>query len=254
MLLLWDIDFTLLDIAEFKHDLYGRVLTSLTGRQFNGLASAPGLNTPEKVRLTLIAHGIFPAPQLVSDFVSALALGYCNSQSQLIQQGRLLPGALSALIRYSTVPHVTQAIVTGATAAIARGKLEAFDILRFFNFRCSSFGDETADRAHLIRAARDEYCRIMDEPMPFERVLLVADTTNDMSAASSVGAYAIGVATGKYSDGDLLSAGADTVLRDLTKLEPLDALILGNQSGMESLRGSRTELPDEFADRRYGSR
>jgi phosphoglycolate phosphatase-like HAD superfamily hydrolase len=46
--------------------------------------------------------------------------------------------------------------------------------------------------------------------------VVIGDTPHDMSAALSAGARVIGVATGSYSEADLVAAGAHAVLSDLT--------------------------------------
>ncbi len=48
-------------------------------------------------------------------------------------------------------------------------------------------------------------------------VVYVGDTPADMAAAVQAGARAVGVATGSFTDRDLLAAGADRVLASLTE-------------------------------------
>lgn len=225
LLVLWDIDHTLMDVTPFRTSLYGSIVTALTGRIFQGVAATPGLNTVEKIRRTFLAHDVIPTPELIAKTLSSLERGYRDLHSELIQNGHLLPGALSILTRYNAEQRLTQGIVTGNGSAIARAKLNSFEIAKFFDFRCSSFGDDTFDRARLIRAAYTGFCRTVDNAIPIDRVILVADTCHDMRAAISVGAHAIGVATGKYSGAELLHSGACLVLPDLTDTRKLDQLI-----------------------------
>ena len=60
--------------------------------------------------------------------------------------------------------------------------------------------------------------------------VLVGDTPHDVEAATSAGARAVGVATGRFSAGDLADAGADVVLPDLTDTERVVAALLDGRA------------------------
>ena len=57
------------------------------------------------------------------------------------------------------------------------------------------------------------------------RVFVIGDSLHDVTAAKANGAVAIGVATGRNSVDELLEAGADVALPDLTATGPLVALL-----------------------------
>jgi phosphoglycolate phosphatase-like HAD superfamily hydrolase len=58
-----------------------------------------------------------------------------------------------------------------------------------------------------------------------DSVIIIGDTPRDVEAAKSRGAKAIAIATGHFSEDDLVSAGADTVFHDLNpRIDLLKAL------------------------------
>jgi phosphoglycolate phosphatase-like HAD superfamily hydrolase len=59
------------------------------------------------------------------------------------------------------------------------------------------------------------------------RVVVVGDTPHDVQGAHDAGVRAVGVATGASSTDDLLSAGADAVLPDLTDVAALRIAVFG---------------------------
>jgi hypothetical protein len=96
-LLLWDIDGTLLEANDFRHMMYSRLFVELLEIPFKKVISAPGFSTLEKIRRTLLFHDVTPTDRLIKLFSDGLVRGYVESQEELLKDGRLLPGATSAL-------------------------------------------------------------------------------------------------------------------------------------------------------------
>ena len=69
----------------------------------------------------------------------------------------------------------------------------------------------------VIAARRAE--RLFGRTPQGEEIVIIGDTPSDMTCGLSVGARAIGVATGAYSADQLLQAGAYAAFDDLTALE-----------------------------------
>jgi phosphoglycolate phosphatase len=126
----------------------------------------------------------------------------------------IMPGIRELLDALQARPDVALGLLTGNFAQGARIKLEYFDLWKYFP--CGAFGDDAADRNHLVPVAiqRARECRIADAS-PAD-VVVVGDTPHDVACAHAVGATPIAVATGGYSADQLRAAGADVVFQDLS--------------------------------------
>lgn len=87
--------------------------------------------------------------------------------------------------------------------------------LAWNRFRVGAFGSDAAARPDLppVAVARAE--PVMGRAPAGHDVVIIGDTPADMTCGRSVGARAIGVATGFYSREDLAASGAFRVLPDL---------------------------------------
>ena len=107
-------------------------------------------------------------------------------------------------------------LVTGNLEPIARRKLELRGLGRWFPAGQGGFGSDGEARAELIRIARERAGgRRRGESV------LIGDTPLDVAAAIAAGVRCIGVAGGRYSEGDLLDAGAHAAVTDLADLDAL---------------------------------
>lgn len=114
------------------------------------------------------------------------------------------PGVLAALDRLER-RGVTAALATGNVPGAARVKLERFGL--FSRFRFGGFGDFSAERAAVLRAAADEAVRRTGAVSA--DILVVGDTEHDVAAARAVGARVAAVATGPVPIDRLRGAGPD---------------------------------------------
>jgi len=103
-------------------------------------------------------------------------------------------------------------VVTGNLSVVAEEKLDLTGIRAYFAE--TFYSDGYFDRRDLVREAVDA-C-VMKYQLPGnDSVIIIGDTPRDVEAAKSHGAKAIAIATGHFSEDDLVSAGADTVFHDL---------------------------------------
>lgn len=105
-------------------------------------------------------------------------------------------------------------LVTGNLEPIARRKLELRGLGRWFPGGQGGFGSDGEARADLIRIAHERA-----GGRPPEESVLIGDTPLDVAAAIAAGVRCIGVAGGRYSEADLLAAGADAAVTDLDDLD-----------------------------------
>ena len=136
---------------------------------------------------------------------------------------RVLPGVRALLTALAGRTSVEMALLTGNIEEGARLKLEHFDLWRYFGW--GVFGGETTDRNALIVEALRTAHRRRPGFAGVEGVVVVGDTPHDVACAKSVGALAIGVATGPYDAVSLSASGADVVLDDLADTEAVVKLL-----------------------------
>ncbi len=124
------------------------------------------------------------------------------------------PGAhdLVAELRRRGVPL---GLVTGNVSTTAPIKLRAagFDPAWF---PIGAYGSESVDRNHLSALALKRATEHLRRPIPPEQVMVIGDTVADIECARAVGATVVAVLTGYCPAEDLVAAGPDYLLNDLT--------------------------------------
>ena len=224
LLLLWDIDHTLIESRGMGRTIYERIFPKATGHQLRELATVHGRTELDIIHDTLQHHNIEPTEQTINDVATALADGYRAAADELAQQGRILPGVLDALEAFAAAPGLHQSVLTGNTTAVARTKIEAFGLESYLDLAIGAYGDDHHDRAELVTIARARAEHYRGTTLPIENVVIVGDTPSDIEAALAAGAQSIAVASGNYTTDDLRNAGATTVLDALHEQEIHQAL------------------------------
>jgi phosphoglycolate phosphatase-like HAD superfamily hydrolase len=130
-----------------------------------------------------------------------------------------LPGVLSLLKQLMASKLATLGLLTGNYEETGCQKLSAVGINpNWFSPRV--WGDEGPTRPDLVRVAMQRQAH--HEP---SSVVVVGDTTRDVHCAKVNGCRVVGVATGSCSIRQLLDAGADLAVPDLSDPSPLLALL-----------------------------
>jgi len=136
----------------------------------------------------------------------------------------LCPGVKELLIALSQKGFYC-GLVTGNLEKIAWPKLKNAGIDSYFSF--GGFGSDHPDRKQLALLALSR-CKETYSLQGETHVVLFGDTPNDIVAAHSIGAMAIGVATGHPSPEALHAAGADYVFKDLNDTQKVLEVLHGN--------------------------
>ncbi|AAZ55546.1 haloacid dehalogenase-like hydrolase [Thermobifida fusca] len=224
-LVLWDIDRTLLTVGTVSQELYAHAFASVVGRFPEAVAEMAGRTELAIITETLQRNGIRPCPDLVSRFSAALVQAAEKLRPRMREVGRALPGADAALQALHRLGAV-QTVVTGNIRDLAAAKLAAFGLAGYLDLSLGGYGDQSVDRADLVRWAM---ARAGERHGPFDSasVVVVGDTPHDIRGAHDAGVRAVGVATGRSSRADLAAAGADAVLDDLTDTAAVVRLLTG---------------------------
>lgn len=226
LLVLWDLDLTLLDPAGFGGRMIAPALAEILGREPVMGASFAG-RTDRAILTDLLARNGIDRPDddVVSRLIDAVA-DRCErfGEDFLDAGGGPLPGAHEAVAALAADPRVHQGIVTGnmRRTALLKLRLCGFDGLP--DPGLGAFGDHQADRAHLVREAV-HLARARGLEVSASSAVVVGDHVHDVRGALDAGARCIAVATGRVTAHELRAAGAHAVLPDLTDTGALLAAI-----------------------------
>lgn len=247
VLVLWDLDGTLLNAVGVGGDLYEMVFLQLFGRPLKTFAPMAGRTDRAIILETLEMAGISEPRRYVDPFIAALRARAPSVRETVARRGYALPGAaavLTALAEASRAlavpgalgaphaleaPHapgasgppgrVHQSVLTGNIRSVAEVKLSALGLREVLDLCIGAYGDDHEVRAELVQVARRRAAAVHGRlPTDFtgEATVVIGDTPLDVEAALAMGARAVGVATGRYSAAELAAAGASVVLPDLT--------------------------------------
>lgn len=219
LLVLWDIDNTLISARGFGGLMYRQAFLDAFGRELSGPVDLGGRTELDIIAETLRQHGIEHTEEASQLLANALANSFETRRRDLPGHGEVLPGAIEALRHFADDPRVHQGVLTANLGSVARIKLEEFGLAHLVDWDVSAFGDDHADRAELVTFARERarHVRLFTN----DEVVLIGDTPHDVRAARDAGVGLVAVATGRFTEQDLRRAGAVTVLDDLSDLGEL---------------------------------
>lgn len=219
LLVLWDIDNTLISARGFGGLMYRQAFLDAFGRELSGAVDLGGRTELDIIAEILRQHGIEHTDEASQLLANALANSFETRRSDLPDHGKVLPGALRALQHFADDPRVHQGVLTANLRSVAKIKLEEFGLAHLVDWDVSAFGDDHADRAELVTFARERAQRIRSFTQ--DEIVLIGDTPHDVYAALTAGVRLVAVATGRSSADDLRRAGAGIVLNDLEDLDEL---------------------------------
>lgn len=231
LLILWDIDHTLMETGGVGAEVYAQAFEKVTGHALKQMADVSGQTEPIIFRETLALHGLTGHDGLFAQFADEQARGYAQHVDELRKRGRALPGAAQALAALARRGDVIQSVLTGNTRASAEVKLHAFGLGAHLDLDAAAYGTDSDTRADLVPVARHRAQQRTGHTFSPESTVLIGDTPNDVTAAHDAGARIIAVATGSSSTKDLTAAGADDVLADLSMTAALIAALRLGEPG-----------------------
>lgn len=223
-LVLFDIDGTLL-----TSDASGRSAIRLAfAEEFGDLTFLEsvrfdGKTDPQIIRELCLAAGA--EHRVTEATLLSLLNRYINllehELSQRKARVRTLPGVGALLDALEADPSFCLGLLTGNVKAGARLKLAAAGI-DFNRFKVGAFGCDSAHRPELPPIAAARAAEHFGREPSGNDVVIIGDTPADVTCGNGIGARAIAVATGSYSEDALLSAGAHATF---ATLEPTDLVL-----------------------------
>ncbi|MGW2858328.1 HAD family hydrolase [Streptomyces sp. NPDC001205] len=213
LIVLWDIDHTLIDNAGVSKEIYAAAYTALAENPPVRPASTEG-RTDRLIMRDMFRGHDEPEPAWTA-VEAALAQAGEERLAELRARGTVLPGVRAALKAASVQDGWVSSVLTGNIRPNARVKLAAFHLDPLLDLPIGAYGADAEQRPALVDVARRRIRnhRRLPEQTP---LVLVGDTPRDVEAARMSGAEVIAVATGIHTQAELAAAGARLVLPDLS--------------------------------------
>ncbi len=236
LLVLWDVDYTLIDAGGTGRELYQIAFRKMFGRDMPQPESMAG-RTDLAIAIEVLTLAGVPEPRRAVEKFHALMAVRAPGLAHLARERvRALPGAARAVAALGgradgrADPQAVQSLLTGNVRPLAELKLAAAGLTDHLDLDAGAYGDAHEVRSELVRVARANAARAYGSDFGGQATVLVGDTPLDVAAALATGARAVGVATGPFSLADLAASGAHAVLPDLTDTGRVLTAILGPHS------------------------
>ncbi|MGW1975338.1 HAD family hydrolase [Streptomyces sp. NPDC001889] len=228
ILVLWDIDRTLLYVGDIDRLVYRTVFERVVGHAPERLpAKGTGVTMPVAVKELLTVNGV------PGDRVQAFArriIGLMPGElerhrERMPADGLLLPGAAESLTAVRRSPHLLPSVVTGNLQASAEIKLSAFGLIDLVDPAVGGYASDDPHRPALVGVAQQRAGAAYGHSFDRSNTVIVGDSLEDVRTGREGGARVVGVASGTTSAAALAHAGADDVIADLTDPPQLLRLI-----------------------------
>jgi len=231
LLVLWDVDYTLVDSGGVGRELYHVSFRDMFGRQMPEPASMAGRTDRAIMTEVLALAGEAEPRRHIDGFHAVIAARAPGLADLVLQRSRALPGAAAALAALAAVGTTTgaavvQSLLTGNIRPLAEVKLSPLGLIRHLDLDAGAYGDAHEVRAELVPLARRNAAAAYGHEFSGPSTVLVGDTPLDVAAALATGARAVGVCTGEYSAAHLAAAGAHAVLPDLADTDRVLTAVL----------------------------
>ncbi len=216
-LVLFDIDGTLIDSGGAgvrSLDLALKDMFSIENG-FHGISMA-GKTDTQIIKEGIMKHGLS-----ANGTIDAVIKAYLNYLRREINNDRkhVKPGIYEVLEELKPLQDLGLGLLTGNIEEGARIKLEPFRLNEYFP--AGAFGSDDEDRNNLLPIAVKRFEELFQQKIEADNCIIVGDTPRDVECAHIYGAICIAVATGPYSYDDLIEAGADYVVDDLSDQKSL---------------------------------
>jgi phosphoglycolate phosphatase len=226
LLVLWDVDGTLLDTHWTDKIAMSEAGLEVIGREFDidGVDMAGTLD-PNIWRDIAAANGVPDAEALEKRYRKAY-LARLQAREAAAPAIRALPGTNELLGRLAEHHDVTQGVLSGNYPEIGLCKLQCAGIDRGF-FTVLAWGSDGRARRDLFPAAFARYRERFSRRADPGRTVVIGDTPRDIECAREFGCRMLAAATGRFSVRELTDAGAKKAVPDLSDTDGLASWIIG---------------------------
>ena len=193
-----------------------RALTTVFGSPGSSEYRYDGKTDRQIVRETMRLEGL--SDEQIDAQMDSLLDRYLSGLHEEFSSGartvQIFPGVVELFDRLEQESNVVLGLLTGNIEEGARAKLSAagIDISRF---RVNAFGSDHEHRPELPAIAQKRASEMLGSEIAGDRLVVIGDTPADIRCGESIGARAIGVATGRYTVQELAEHGAYAVFETL---------------------------------------
>lgn len=228
LLVLWDVDHTLIENSGVSKENYALAFRLLVGNPPQVPARTDGRTDLEIVRNLLVDNGLNAAVFSEEKITGALTEAMKRNRSKLLDRGHMLPGVAATLAAVGKLDFVVQSVLTGNIAVNAFAKLELLGESRsLLDFEVGGYGSDDVIRSRLVPSAQRKASQKYDYTFGAKDTVLIGDTERDVTAGLDGGALVIGVATGPCTEAELSAAGAHATIPDLADPHAVIARLIG---------------------------
>lgn len=219
VLVLWDIDRTLVYVGEVDRTAYREAFAEVVGRPAERLpAKGTGVTMPLAIRGLLEDNGVTgpAADALLPRMLDVVPQRFAAHTEDVRRVGAVLPGAMQALKAVAAEPDLVSTVLTGNLRANALIKLSVFGMDRYVDPAIGGFSSDDAHRPALVAVAQRRAGERFGCVFDVDSTVIIGDSLEDVRTGLEGGARVIAVASGTTTAERLAEAGADVVLPDLT--------------------------------------
>ena len=217
LLVLWDIDGTLVDTAGHGRFAFEEAFRAVVGREPVPVDYAG--RTDHQIALTMLDGERDHLPRVLEELAAALEA----RREAMRLEGHAYPGVAAVLEALDARDDVVQSLLTGNIESNAALKVSAFGLERWLDIEVGAYGSDPHERrSDLVAVARERAAAKYGEPTG---AVLVGDTPLDVQAAHEAGARAVAVMTGFADRDGLLESGPEALLDDYSDVAAAVAAI-----------------------------
>lgn len=193
-----------------------RALTRVFGSPGNSDYRYDGKTDRQIVRETMRQEGLTDVEidAQMDVLLAAYIEGLRSELASVTRTVHVNPGVLELLDELEEQENVVLGLLTGNIEQGAHAKLGAagIDVTRF---KVNAFGSDNEERPELPAVAQRRAREVLGADIAGDRLIVIGDTPADIRCGESIGARAIGVATGRYTVDELQLHGAYAVFETL---------------------------------------
>lgn len=224
VLVLWDIDRTLVYVGDIDRQVYRETFAEIVGRPAEHLpARGTGVTMPLAIRALLLDNGVQEqeVSELLPMMIRLLPKRLAGHFEDLQREGVIMPGAVTALSAVNDHPDLVPTVVTGNLMPNALLKLDAFNLSRFVDAEIGGYASDSDHRPALVAIAQERAATKHGISFTRANTVIIGDSLEDVRTGLEGGAPVLGVPSGKTSAQVLKEAGADVVLDSLEDVQQL---------------------------------
>lgn len=229
ILVLWDVDHTLIDNGGVSKETYAAAFEILTGTPARVRARTDGRTDPEIMRDLLRDHGFDPS-QHTAQLYDALTEAMRLKAEVLRARGHALEGGREAIAALKATGRMVQSVLSGNIRNNAFVKLASFNLHEDLDWDAGAFGSDGSHRPALVKVAQDRATERYGTDFSQANTWLIGDTVRDVRAGTEGGARVLAVATGVDSIEVLRAEGANIVLPSLEDTAAVVAAVMETES------------------------